>query len=83
MKGKKLLATVALSALLFTGCGIKSAQTIIKVNGQNITQGQFDESFNKSTQGGMMAQLGINVKDGKNGFLYYLIKDKVVNDLIV
>lgn len=83
MKGKKLLATVALSALLFTGCGIKSAQTIIKVNGQNITQGQFDESFNKSTQGGMMAQLGINVKDGKNGFLYYLIKDKVVNELIV
>lgn len=83
MKGKKLLATVALSALLFTGCGIKSAQTIIKVNGQNITQGQFDESFNKSTQGGMMAQLGINVKDGKNNFLYYLIKDKVVNELIV
>ena len=83
MKGKKLLATVALSALLFTGCGIKSAQTIIKVNGQNITQGQFDESFNKSTQGGMMAQLGINVKFGKNGLLYYLIKDKVVNELIV
>ncbi len=83
MKGKKLLATVALSAILFTGCGIKSAQTIIKVNGENITQGQFDESFNKSTQGGMMAQLGINVKDGKNGFLYYLIKDKVVNELIV
>lgn len=83
MKGKKLLATVALSALLFTGCGIKSAQTIIKVNGQNITQGQFDESFNKSAQGGMMAQLGINVKDGKNNFLYYLIKDKVVNELIV
>lgn len=83
MKGKKLLATVALSAILFTGCGIKSAQTIIKVNGQNITQGQFDENFNKATQGGMMAQLGINVKDGKNGFLYYLIKDKVVNELVV
>lgn len=83
MKGKKLLATIALSAILFTGCGIKSAQTIIKVNGQNITQGQFDESFNKSAQGGMMAQLGINVKDGKNNFLYYLIKDKVVNELIV
>ena len=83
MKGKKLLATVALSAILFTGCGIKSAQTIIKVNGQNITQGQFDESFNKSAQGGMMAPLGINVKVCKNGFLYYLIKDKVVNELIV
>lgn len=83
MKGKKLLATVALSAILFTGCGIKSAQTIIKVNGQNITQGQFDEKFNQSAQGGMMSQLGINIKDGKNSFLYYLIKDKVVQELIV
>lgn len=83
MKGKKLLATLALSAVLFAGCGIKSAQTIIKVNGKSITQGQFDESFNQAAQGGMMGQLGINIKDGKNNFLYYLIKDKVVNELIV
>ena len=82
MKGKNLLATVALSAILFTGCGIKSAQTIIKVNDKNITQAQFDEKFNQSAQGGMFSQLGINVKDGKNSFLYYLIKDKVVNELI-
>lgn len=82
MKGKKLLATVALSAILFTGCGIKSTQAIIKVNGQKITQSQFDESFKQASQGGMFAQLGINVQDGKNSFLYYLIKDKVVNDLI-
>ena len=31
----------------------------------------------------MIAQLGINVKDGKNNFLYYLIKERVVNELIV
>ena len=83
MKGKKLLATIALSAILFTGCGIKSAQTIIKVNDGKITQGQFDEKFDQASQGGMFAQLGINVKDGKNNFLFYLIKDKVVNELIV
>lgn len=83
MKGKKLLATIALSAILFTGCGIKSAQTIIKVNNGKITQGQFDEKFDQASQGGMFAQLGINVKDGKNNFLFYLIKDKVVNELIV
>lgn len=83
MKGKKLLATVALSAILFTGCGIKSAQTIIKVNGQKISQAQFDDSFNKQTNNGMIAQLGIDLKDGKNNFLYYLIKERVVNELIV
>lgn len=83
MKGKKLLATVALSAILFTGCGIKSAQTIIKVNGQKISQAQFDDSFNKQTNNGMIAQLGIDLKDGKNNFLYFLIKERVVNELIV
>ena len=83
MKGKKLLATIALSAILFTGCGIKSAQTIIKVNNGKITQGQFDEKFDQASQGGMFAQLGINIKDGKNNFLFYIIKDKVVNELIV
>lgn len=31
----------------------------------------------------MIAQLGINVKDGKNNFLYFLIKERVVNELIV
>ena len=69
MKGKKLLATVALSALLFTGCGIKSAQTIITVNGQKITQGQYDAKFKEASQSGMMAQFGIDVNDGKNNFL--------------
>ena len=36
MKGKKLLATLAVSALLFAGCGLKSGEAIIKVNNQNI-----------------------------------------------
>ncbi len=83
MKGKKLLATVALSALLFTGCGIKSAQTIITVNGQKITQGQYDAKFKEASQSGMMAQFGIDVNDGKNNFLASLIKNKVINELVV
>ena len=47
MRGKKLLATLALSAVLFTGCGLKSGEAIIKVNDQTITQGQFDQEFDK------------------------------------
>ena len=39
MRGKKLLATLAVSAVLFAGCGLKSGETIIKVNDQKITQG--------------------------------------------
>lgn len=83
MRGKKLLATLAISAVLFAGCGLKSGEAIIKVNNQNITQGQFDAEFDKQAGNGIAKALGVNVKDDKNSFLYLLIKDRVVNELIV
>lgn len=83
MRGKKLLTTLAVSAMLFAGCGLKSGEAIIKVNNQNITQGQFDAEFNKQAGNGIAKALGIDVKDDKNSFLYLLIKDRVVNELIV
>ena len=83
MRGKKLLTTLAVSALLFAGCGLKSGEAIIKVNNQNITQGQFDAEFDKQAGNGIAKALGIDVKDDKNSFLYMLIKDRVVNELIV
>lgn len=83
MRGKKLLTTLAVSAVLFAGCGLKSGEAIIKVNNQNITQGQFDAEFDKQAGNGIAKALGIDVKDDKNSFLYMLIKDRVVNELIV
>ena len=38
MKFSKLLATLALSAILFTGCGIKDQNAIIKINDGVVTQ---------------------------------------------
>jgi len=83
MRGKKLLATLAVSAVLFTGCGLKSSQTIIKINDHKITQAQFDELFNQQASGGIVKALGIDLKDAKNNFMYLLIKERVVNELIV
>ena len=83
MRGKKLLTTLAVSAVLFAGCGLKSGEAIINVNNQNITQGQFDAEFDKQAGNGIAKALGIDVKDDKNSFLYMLIKDRVVNELIV
>ena len=83
MRGKKILATLALSAVLFTGCSLKSGEAIIKVNDQVITQGQFDKEFDKQAGNGIAKASGIDVKDDKNSFLYLLIKDRVINELVV
>lgn len=84
MNSKKLFATIALSAMLLTGCALNQPKdTIIKVNGDNITQSQFNEVFDKAVGNSMFAQMGIDVKKDKNGFLYLMLKDKTVNELIV
>lgn len=83
MKTKKLLATVAISAMLLTGCTFGSKEAIIKVNGQNITQSQYNEAFDKEASNSMFAQMGVDVKKDKSGFVYLMLKDKVVNELIV
>ena len=83
MRGKKLLTTLAISAVLFAGCGLKSGNAIIKVNDQAITQGQFDEIFDKQANSGMVKAFGIDLKDEKNSLLYFLIKERIVNELVI
>ncbi len=83
MKGQKLLITLAVSAMLFTGCGIKSSQTIIKVNNTNITQGQFEEIFDREAQNTLNSPIHVNIKDPNNVFVANLVKNRIVNDLIV
>ncbi len=83
MKGQKLLITLAVSAMLFTGCGIKSSQTIIKVNNTNITQGQYEEIFDKEAEHTLNSPLHVNIKDPSNTFVANLVKNRIVNDLIV
>lgn len=83
MRGKKLLATLAVSAVLFAGCGLKSGEAIITVNDKKITQGQFDEMFDKQASGGMFKAMGIDVKADKNAFVYLMLKERVVNELII
>lgn len=83
MKTKQLLATLALSTVLLTGCTLFKNDVILKVNGKPITQAQYDKAFDKAMNASMFSKMGIDVKKDKNGFLYLMIKDKVVNELIV
>ena len=83
MKGKKLFAALAISAVLLTGCGIKNAQTIIKVNDMNISQAQFDAELDKEAKVIQSSPLKVNIKDANNVFMYNLVKSRIVNELIV
>ena len=83
MKGKKLLVTLAVSAVLFTGCGLKGGNAIIKINDSKITQSQFDEKMDQAIGNSMFSRMGVDLKNGKNTFLINLIKERVVNELIV
>lgn len=81
MKGKKLLATLALAAVLFTGCGIKQ-NAIIKVNDKAITQAEFDKQMDKAIALSPLAQMG-DMKSNKDGFLYLMTSQQVINQMIL
>lgn len=81
MKATKLMATLALSAVLFTGCGLNQ-NAIIKINDKAITQAEYESLMDKSinqTPFGKMADL----KGNKDGFLYLMIEQNVINQLII
>lgn len=82
MKGFKLLTTLALSAMLFTGCGVKNQNAIIKINDKAITQAQYDELIDKSLANSPFAKMG-DLKGNKDGFLYLMTEQRVINELIV
>lgn len=84
MDSKKLFATVAVSTMLLTGCTFgQPKNVIVKVNNATVTQAEFDEMFDKAIGNSMFAKMGMDVKKDKEGFLYLMVKDKVVNELIV
>ena len=72
MRGKKILATLAISAVLFAGCGLKSGETIITVNDKKITQGQFDKMFDEQAGNGMLAALALISKATQTIFFIFL-----------
>lgn len=79
---KKVLLTMLASVFLLTGCNTQK-DVIIKVNNKPITQSQFDTEFKKVATNDTLAKMGIEIPQDDNNFMYLMIKDKVVNELIV
>ncbi len=83
---KKLLVCLAVSTMLLTGCTFTNKGAgIIKVNGQVITQADFDKEFDKNVDNSMFKAFGGSknfIKSDENP-MYAVFKEKVVNELII
>ena len=86
MKKTIILAGILVSAILLSGCNFKnglSPDTIIKVNGVGITKSQYDNAFNKVVDNSAISQLGIDLKKAPDSYYSLILREKVVNELIV
>ncbi len=82
MKKSKLAATLLLSALLFAGCGVKDKNVVMRINDREITQKEFDGLMNAQIDASPFGQMQ-GVKENKDGFMYLMIEQNVVNNLII
>ena len=82
MKTKKILATLALCTILFTGCAVKDQNAIIKINGKAISQAKYDQMIDKAINMSPMGKM-TDLKANKDGFLYLMMEQQVVNQLII
>lgn len=79
---KRVLLTLLASALIFSGCGFKK-DVIIKVNNQDITKAQFERAYQNAAKNSQLAQMGIEIPEDENNLMYLMLKDRVINDLVV
>lgn len=82
MKYSKLLATLAVATVLFAGCGIKDQNAVIKINDKAITQAEYDNLMDQNLAQSPFGKPE-DLKGNKEGFLYLMTEQRVVNQLIV
>lgn len=80
MKLMSLIATASL-ALVLCGCGVNNA--VVKVNNEAISRAQYDKAFDAVAKNSMFTQMGIDVKKDENSFVHLMLKERVMNELII
>lgn len=84
MKSTKLVATLLVAGMLFTGCGLKNSQAIIKVNDSVITQDDFDKLMDRQISSSPFAKMSVgDIKKDKDGILYLMSERSVITQLII
>lgn len=83
MKKLKLFATLIAASATMMICGCTSPDAIVTINGDSITKAQYEKAFDAVASNSMFAQMGIDLKKDQNSFLHLMIKERVINELIV
>ena len=82
---KKILTIAAVSAVLLSGCSFMNRNAIITVNGDKITQAEFDAAFDKEINNSMFKAFGgsKNFLKSDDNVMYLIYKEKVSKELII
>lgn len=83
MKSTKLMATLLIAGMLFTGCGVKNSTAIIKVNDKVITESDFEKLMDKQISNSPLSKMGMDMKSDKNGIMYLMTERAVITQLII
>lgn len=83
MNSTKLLSTLLVAGMLFTGCGLKNSQAIIKVNDSVITQDSYNKLFDKQLTNSPLAKMGMDIKSDENGIMYLMTQRAVLTQLVI
>lgn len=83
MKKLKLFATLIAASATMMICGCTSPDAVVTINGDSITKAQYEKAFDAVASNSMFSQMGIDLKKDQNSFLHLMIKERVINELIV
>lgn len=80
----KIAITSVLSMILLTGCGFNADKNaVIKINDTVITKSQYEKEYKKLADNPMFKQMGVDLKANPNGYVALMLKDRVINELMV
>lgn len=83
MKKLKLFTTLVIASMSLVLCGCVNKNAVVTVNGDAITRADYEKSFDAVASNSMFSQMGIDLKKDETSFLHLMLKDRVINELIV
>ena len=83
MKNFKLFATIFIASMSMILCGCVNKNAVVTVNGEAITRAQYEKAFDAVANNSMFVQMGIDLKKDENSFLHLMLKERVINELVV